>query len=145
MTIDTSGKWWVGSAPEDIEQYLIAYTADAYPVHEFRLANCACGCADFVLEADDDEGVARRRCAACEREHLICDSAERWEDGAPEQWSCECGSRHTNVGVGFSLYPEDSEIKWLYIGCRCSRCGVLGCFAGWKVAYAPSRHLFDQV
>jgi len=54
-------------------------------------------------------------------------------------------SKHTNVGVAFALYLEDKEIKWLYVGCRCVNCGVLGCFAGWKVGYAPSRQLFDLV
>lgn len=144
--IDTSGKWWTGDSAEDIREYLVAYTADSYPVHEFRVARCSCGSLDFALEAGDDEGVARRRCAACGQQHFICDSDEYWEDAEPEQWECvECGSTRTNVGVGFSLYPEDGEVRWLYVGYRCSSCGVLGCFAGWKVAYAPSRHLFDKV
>ncbi|MGA7753515.1 MAG: hypothetical protein WCB05_11810 [Candidatus Sulfotelmatobacter sp.] len=49
-----------------------------------------------------------------------------------------------NVGVGFSLY-DDGEIRWVYFGERCSACGILGCFAGWKVAYSPSKQLLEQV
>jgi hypothetical protein len=146
MSIDTSGKWWVGSEPDDIGEYLEAYSADGgYKTEEFRLSRCACGSVQFRLEADDNEGTARRTCAKCQTEHFICDSGEYWEDSEPEEWRClECKSQHTNVGVGFALYPEDKEVKWLYVGCRCAKCGILGCFAGWKVAYAPSRHLFEQ-
>jgi hypothetical protein len=145
MSTDTSGKWWVGSEPEDIRAFLQGYASPGYEVHEFRLATCICGSNAFLLEADDSEGVAKRVCASCSREHLLCDSAEYWQDAEPERWQCECGSRRTNVGVGFSLYDDDHEIRWLYVGCRCAQCGILGCFAGWKVAYAPSRHLLDQV
>jgi hypothetical protein len=31
------------------------------------------------------------------------------------------------------------------VGVRCPRCGVLGCFAGWKIGFSPSRHLLDRV
>jgi hypothetical protein len=146
MSIDKSGKWWVGNDPQDIGEFLAAYSADAYPTHEFRISKCTCGSIRFKLEADDNEGTARRTCAACGREHFICDSEEYWEDSEPEALNCiECNSQQANIGVGFSLYPDDAEVKWLYVGYRCADCGVLGCFAGWKVAYAPSRHLFDKV
>jgi hypothetical protein len=90
------------------------------------------------LFADDDEGCAKRVCTSCREEHFICDSEEYWPEAGPERWKCvECGSTSANVGVGFSLY-EDGEIHWLYVGERCSNCGILGCVAGWKVAYSPS-------
>ena len=110
-----------------------------------RYWKCTCGSEVFRLLADDNEGCAKRICASCANEALICDSAEYWDDAAPEEWKCiECGSTTANVGVGFSLY-DDGEIRWLYVGERCATCGVLGCFAGWKVAYAPSKQLFEQV
>lgn len=146
MTIDTTGQWWVGSDPNDIAVFLEAYSEDGYKTEEFRLSRCNCGSVEFLLEADDDEGAARRTCVKCGAEHFICDSGEYWKDAKPEEWRCtECKSKHTNVGVGFALYAEDKEIKWLYVGCRCANCGVLGCFAGWKVGYAPSRQLLDLV
>jgi hypothetical protein len=43
MSIDKSGEWWVGASPDDIKQYLDAYSADAYPANEFRQAKCGCG------------------------------------------------------------------------------------------------------
>jgi hypothetical protein len=31
------------------------------------------------------------------------------------------------------------------VGVRCVSCGVLGCFASWKVAYSPSHYLIERV
>ena len=146
MSIDESGKWWVGSEPGDIRGFLEAYATEGYEVHDFRLATCECGSHSFHLEADDNEGVAKRTCSKCTRHHFLCDCEEYWEDAEPEMWKCiECNSEDANIGVGFSLYEDDGEIRWLYVGYRCARCGVLGCFAGWKIAYAPSKQLMDQV
>jgi hypothetical protein len=146
MSINTSGKWWVGTSPDDIKGFVEAYATIGYEVHEFRLARCECESLAFQLDADDAGGVAKRTCIKCSREHFICDSEEFAKDADYEHWRCvECGSEATNIGVSFSLYDDDKEIRWLYVGCRCAKCGVLGCFAGWKVTYAPSRQLFDQV
>ena len=147
MSIDKSGKWWIGEGPEDIRGFLESYVSDGYEVHEFRLARCSCGGDQFVLDADDNEGVARRTCSACGAQHFICDSEEFWAEANPDTCDCpECRSNAMNVGVGFSLYEDDpSGIRWLYIGVRCSNCGILGCFAGWKVAMGDALHLLDQV
>jgi len=146
MSVDTSGKWWVGSEAADIRNFLEAYAPQGFEVHEFRLAKCHCGSNSFLIEADDNEGVAKQVCSKCSEEHFLCDSEEYWDEAEPERWKClECGCDQTNIGVGFSLYDDDQEIRWLYVGCRCAKCGVLGCFAGWKIAYASSRHLLDQV
>jgi hypothetical protein len=145
MGINTSGRWWVGSTPADIRGFLEAYATKGYEVHEFRLATCSCGSDSFSLDADENEGVAKRICAICSAEHFLCDSAEYWDEAKPTHWRCiECASETTNVGVGFSLIG-DKEIHWLYVGCRCATCGILGCFGGWKINYAPSRQLIDQV
>jgi hypothetical protein len=146
VTIDTSGKWWIGSEPVDIQGFLTAYSSEGYKVDEFRLARCECGCEVFHLDADDTEGAARRECVKCGKVHFICDSEEYWGETDPERCTCvECGSEAFNVGVGFSLYEDTEDVRWLYVGERCVTCGILGCFAGWKVAYGPSHHLLDSV
>lgn len=145
MSVDKSGQWWVGASPQDIKEYLEAYSAEGYRSQQFRQAKCACGGDTFELFADDDESCAKRICASCAVEHFICDSAEYWSYATPEKWKCTgCGSTSANIGVGFSLY-EDGEVRWPYVGQRCSNCGILGCFAGWKVAYTPSKQLLEQV
>jgi hypothetical protein len=145
LTIDTSGKWWVGSTPDDLDEYLHAYSSEGYKTSAFRLAKCKCGSIEFELQADDDEGVAKRVCTACHTSHYVCDSEEFWKEASPQKWKCVCKSS-ANVGVGFSLYDDDqSAIRWLYVGTRCSKCGVLGCFAGWKVAQSNALHLLAAV
>lgn len=145
MAIDTSGEWWIGSSPDDLHEYLSALTADSYRIDKFRLARCGCGGVAFHLEADPDEGAARRTCASCHKEHLICDSEEYWEDADPAAWECmECASNQTNVGVGFALYDDRQGIRWIYLGVRCARCGILGCFADWKVG-GSSLQMMEQV
>ena len=146
MTVNTSGKWWVGDQPEDIGNFLRAYASEGYAVTEFRLSKCQCGSLEFALEADDEEGVARRTCASCSRQHFIGDSGEYWDGAVAETWTCvECQSQCANIGVGFSIYDDDpTGVRWLYVGERCVGCGVLGCFAGWKVARSDALYLLDQ-
>jgi len=144
MSIDKSGKWWIGTSVDDLREYLEAYSADNYCIHEFRPAKCKCGGETFELLADDDEGCAKRTCTSCAIGKFICDSEEYWSDATPEQCKCiECGSTSANIGVGFSLY-EDGEVRWLYVGERCANCGILGCLAGWKIAYSPSKQLLER-
>lgn len=146
MTIDTSGKWWVGSEAEDLAEYLEAYSSDSYLASVFRLSRCNCGSLEFHLDADDSEGVARRTCVACGSQHYICESEEFWAEATPERWRCvECHSEQANVGVGYAMYEDDpTGVKWVYIGERCTGCGVLGCFAGWKVAESGALHLLEK-
>jgi hypothetical protein len=60
-------------------------------------------------------------------------------------WKCiECKSHSANVGVGFFL-KGNKEVRWIYVGLRCSKCGVLGCYTNWKIDYEPTKHLLQQV
>jgi len=147
VAIDTSRKWWVGSTPNDLEEYLHAYSQDSYPTGHFRLAICACGALEFYLEVDDNEGVARRTCSECGAAHFVCDSGEYWEDAEPKRFRCiECKGDICNVGVGFAGYEDDpTGIKWLYVGERCARCGTLGCMADWKVGMTNALDLLGKV
>lgn len=147
LTIDTSGKWWVGTEADDLREYLIAYEAEGYPVHETRICICGCGSKSFEFKADRDEGCAQRICASCGAAHFIGDSEEYWEEAEPEAWKCGCGCKTCNVGVGFSLHKagwgKKPDVRWVSIGNRCTNCGTLGSFADWKIDYGPSHHLLD--
>jgi hypothetical protein len=146
VAIDTTGEWWKGSEAADLVEYLKAATVEAYPVDEIRAVHCHCGCDTFQLEVDPLEGAARRTCTSCDSARMVCDSADSWEEAEPEEFECVgCRSRQANVYVGFSLYPEEDAIRWLYIGVRCNGCGILGVFGDWKIGYGPSLHLLDQV
>jgi len=151
MSINTQGEFWIGSEPADIHNFLQAYTSDGYAIHEFRLCHCSCGSQVFKLEASVGDAAARRTCSRCERTHFMLDSEKCWDntEEEPQLLECtKCGSTETNVGVGFSLYQEGQvkgEVHWLYIGYRCTACGLLGSFADWKVARVSVRHLFESV
>jgi hypothetical protein len=146
VSIDTTGKWWIGTEPADVRGFLEAYAPEGYEVHQFRLSTCRCGSVEFHLDADDNEGTAKRVCVECGAQHFICDSERYWEEAQAVHWRCvECASETCNVGVGFSQYPDSTTaIKWIYVGVRCAKCGILGCFAGWKIAQDDVAHLFDQ-
>ncbi len=144
MTIDTSGKWWKGTSAHDIAQYLEELFEESYPIHEYRQSVCECGSEVFSLHWIPDEDVARRTCAKCRKKHFICDSREFWE-GRPKKYKCiECHSVETNVGVAFSMDDDKTAIRWLYVGNRCTNCGVLGSVADWKIGYEPSLNLLTQ-
>ena len=126
MAIDKSGRWWVGSTPTDLKEYLSEYMAQGYGLSEFRLCQCVCGSAVFRLHADDENGVARRTCIHCKQKHYIADSEEFWEEGKPKLWKCAgCNTKEANVGVGYSLRGQEQEIYWIDIGVRCNQCGTL--------------------
>ena len=84
MTIDKSGEYWVGTMAADLDEYLRLLTAESYPADRIVHATCTCGNDRFRLQADSNEGCARRVCTRCRRTHLICDSEESWSDAEPE-------------------------------------------------------------
>jgi hypothetical protein len=144
MALDTSGRWWRGDEFADLAAYLRALTADGYPVGDVRQCVCRCGGTVFRLLADAEEGCAARACAACGERAFIADSAEAWGEATPEPAVCPCGSDEAELGVGFSD-RADGEVRWVTVGQRCARCGVLASSVDWAVDYAPTAHLRSQV
>jgi hypothetical protein len=145
MTIDTSGKWWKGADFADLAEYLREYTADGYPAEEVVPCVCTCGHTVFRLEGDQNEGCVRRTCAACGAQAFIADSGEAWDEADPVKLTCRpCRGRWFEVGVAFSR-GQDGDVRWITVGVRCVRCGVLGSFADWKIDYSPTDHLLRQV
>jgi hypothetical protein len=144
MSIDRSGTYWRGSAAEDIDEYLRAYTADGHPVDRIVHARCTCGGDEFTLRVDADAGGAQRQCARCKAKHLICDSDEAWEEAEPTSTRCPCKGVAFQIAVGFS-HREDGPVRWITVGHRCVRCGTLGSSVDWEIDYAPTEHLYARV
>lgn len=142
--IDRSGKWWTGTEAGDIEEYLRSYTEDGYPADRFAQAVCGCGKAVFRLETNDVEGVARRGCVDCGLAHFVCDSDEFASDATLAPVKCPCGGDQFDITVGFSHRAEETIVRWISVGVRCVRCGVLGCPVEWEIDYAPTAQLYDQ-
>ena len=145
MTIDKSGEFWRGTSPEDVDEYLEAYTADNYPVA--RVIHCVCpgGGAEMSLDADVDEGCARWTCNKCKTQRFIGDSEDYWGAATPEPLVCpECKGVVYELAVGFAL-REGGDVRWMTVGNRCVTCGLLGSFIDWKIDYSPTEHLFSKV
>jgi hypothetical protein len=143
MTIDTSGRWWIGTDYADIVEYLRALTAQSYPATEVRQARCSCGHAAFGLRVDPDEGCAERTCRACGARAFIADSADAASEAELRAVKCPCRGKDFEIGVGFAFRPE-GEIRWITVGQRCTSCGVLASSVDWSIDFAPSRHLLEQ-
>lgn len=90
MPIDKSTEWWRGADFTDLAEYVRVVTASGYPADRVTQSVCACGGTYFRLAADTTEGCARRTCGACGTSAFIGDSAEYWEDAAPEPVACPC-------------------------------------------------------
>ena len=116
MSIDRRGQWWKGTTADDIAEYLAEYTAEGYPATEFRTARPVI--------------IREGRIA-----HALSASA-----AIPVIFSPVLDGDTVLVDGGLT---DNLPVRWLYIGCRCTACGILGCYADWKVAYSPSRHLLD--
>ena len=145
MPIDTSGECWKGQNFDDLAEYIRQYTEDGYPAERVVQSVCVCGHTAFQLWADEDEGCARRRCIACGAEAFIGDSEEYWDEAEPKQVRCPCKHDLFEIAVGFSLRQgEQDEVKWITVGERCVRCGVLGSAVDWKIDYSPSGHLLTM-
>ncbi len=146
MSIDKSGRWWKGSVPEDIDEFLRAYTQDGgVTLDRIVASRSTCGSQEFTLDADRNEGLAQWICAKCGESRFIGDSDEYWAEAKPRRLRCvECRNEVHNLAIGFAL-RADGEVKWLVVGERCVRCGVLSSFVDWQIKYSPTAHLFEKV
>lgn len=146
MTPKKRGKYFYGESQEDIREELRRYgTRNGYaPVH-FADAVCTCGARTFKLLLDDDEGVAIRVCSACANEHPMGDSEEYLDDASPEECECPCGASCFELTAGVALYEASEDIRWLYIGCRCTACGLTACYGDWKNEFNGYAELLRRV
>jgi len=149
--INKSGKWWKGENFKDIKEYLMnLYEQDTgKPLRKILQSKCSCGGLLFSLIFESNEGIAKRVCIKCKKEHFICDSGKYWDDALkkskPIELKCiECNNKSHEVGVGFE-YLKNGDIKWVTIGARCDKCGLLSSPVDWKIDYSPTKYLEKQV
>jgi len=146
MALRRKGGYWYGDSQDDIPAELKRYgKANRYEPTVFADARCSCGGKAFRLRTDEEEGVAVRSCITCAAEHPIGDSAAYLEGASLESHVCLCDSPDFEITVGLALYTGSEDIRWLYIGCRCLACGLVGNFADWKNEYSDYRKLLALV
>lgn len=133
MTLTRKGKHWYGSEDQDIRAAIQRFSeGNGYPATEYRASVCVCGSTLFRLFDDEDVGVARRDCVRCGQPHLMGDGAEYVEKAELEAHECLCGAEALAIQSGVALYPDSRDVRWLYIGCRCPQCQLVGVYAEWK-------------
>jgi hypothetical protein len=146
MALKKRGKYWYGDSPEDLRTELLRFSkGNAYPIHHFADAVCKCGGRVFLVKYDETQGAAVRTCTSCRQEHAIGDSAEYLDEAELDDAECLCEVREFEVTVGVSLYQDSEDVRWLYLGCRCVKCGLLGCYADWKNEYNGYQTLLANV
>jgi hypothetical protein len=146
MALIKRGKYWYGDGQADIRAELLRYsTANAYVVQHFADALCKCGGNVFRLRLDERQGVAVRLCIACGTEHPIGDSDKYLEEAELEACACPCGNEEFEITVGVSLYEGSDDVKWLYLGCRCPKCGLTAAYGDWKNEFNGYRALLERV
>jgi hypothetical protein len=146
VTLKKRGKHRYGDDQIDIRDELLRYgKGNGYPVQHFADAACPCGGRSFRLSLDDTEGAAMRTCAACQTRHPIADSAEYLADAELEECACPCGGDAFEITVGVSLYEGSEDVRWLYVGCRCPRCGLTAVYGDWKNEFDGYRELLARV
>ena len=142
--IDKSKEFWTGNSANDINQYLREYTEQRNI--EIKPVVCQdCKNDVFALKVDQDEGAVEVKCVQCGRKKLLLDSAEIWEDCEPIGGKCPvCNCKNYNVRVGL-LRRNTGEIKHVFIGNRCTKCGTLGSYVDWDINYGPTDEIEKNI
>ena len=135
--IDKTGYYWHGDSPNDIDEYLKAYSeCSSIEVKPIICNNC--GSDAFHLIVDQSEDAIQVKCPRCDYKKIILDCDDVWQNAKPRLRKCpECKAKEYNIKVGF-VRRESGSVKWVYIGNRCSNCGLLGSYLDWKVDYEPT-------
>jgi hypothetical protein len=116
-----------------------------YLAHHFADARCKCGSRAFGLELDDTVGAAVRTCARCRAVHPIGDSADFLDDATLDECQCPCGNEVFEITCAVSLYRESDDVRWIYVGCLCTACGLGAVYGDWKNEFCGYRELLARV
>jgi len=146
MALQKRGKYRYGASQTDIRAELLRYSeSNAYVAEHFADAVCKCGEKLFRLALDENEGVAVRTCVACKAEHPIGDSDEFLDEAEPQECGCPCGQEEFEITVGVALYGGSEDVRWLYIGCRCPKCGLTAVYGDWKNEFSGYQDFLARV
>lgn len=146
MALRKQGKQSYGDSQSDIRDLLLEYSrSTGYLTEHFADASCKCGVNVFKLHLDDNEGAAVRTCQACGLKHPMGDSAEYLDVASLGECECPCGRGFFEITVGVALYQGSQDVKWIYVGCRCIRCGLVACYGDWKNEFEDFRKLLAMI
>ncbi len=142
--IDRTKEFWTSDSPDDINEYLREYaendTLDIKPV-----VCHSCGNTAFSMEVDQDECGIEVCCTKCGTKKLLLDGEEIWKDCEPVSAKCPlCRGKEYNVRIGFDR-RENHNVRWVYVGNRCTKCEVLGSYLDWGIDYEPTTEMEQNI
>jgi len=147
MTLRVKRGHSYGDNHEDLRAEILNHSKDnGYPVDHFGDAICkTCTSKVFRVALDDSAGCAERHCISCENRHFIGDSSDYADEAELEDCSCPCESEEFEVAVGLHLYSGSKDVKWLYLGLRCTACGLVAVYGDWKNEFEGYEALLARI
>ncbi|WP_428673544.1 hypothetical protein, partial [Roseibium sp.] len=103
---------------------------NGYKITKFPSLSCNYGSNVFHLFSDDLEGAAIAKCISCGNKIDILES-EKYSDDLLQN-VCRCENAELSLGIGSALYPNSSDIRWVYVGAHCAECGLSGVYVDWQ-------------
>jgi hypothetical protein len=135
-----------GDSQLDVRDELVRYSLlNGYEAEKFADCVCECGICDFGLLIDDNVGAAARICHKCDSDHGIGDSDDYIDEAEPWKCTCHCGAELFEITIGVALYEGTEDVRWLYVGCRCPKCQLTGCYGDWKNEFTGYQSLLANV
>ena len=136
--IDKSRKYWYGDCANDIDEFLREYTEISDL--EIKPVTChSCNSNTLIMRIDSDEEAIQIQCPKCGEKKILLDCQDIWDEVKPKLRRCvvcKISKKH-NIKVGF-VRRENGDVKWVYIGSRCTNCGVLASYLDWHINYGPT-------
>lgn len=127
------GEHWVGESHDDLQMVLQLFSEEGdKPVDRFNDVVCECGHDSFRVSIDEEAKCAVRTCIECDESHFITQNEKSLEVAELNQCDCFCGEQAFQFSAAMTLLSNRHHIDWLYLGLRCTACGVMGCYADWQ-------------
>ncbi|MGE0387520.1 MAG: hypothetical protein AB7Q97_22555 [Gammaproteobacteria bacterium] len=136
-----------GENHADLQEEIRDYSKrNGYPAERFADARCEnCGATTFSILLDDAAGCAQRTCVTCKNEHFIGDSKQYADEAELGECACPCGTETFEASAGVHLYEGSADVKWFYLGLRCTACGLVAVYGDWKNEFEGYEGLLAQV
>jgi hypothetical protein len=62
-----------------------------------------------------------------------------------EECACMCNNEEFVITVGISLYEGSDDVRWLFLGCRCPKCGLNAVYGDWENEFNGYQSLLAKV
>lgn len=152
MALTQQGGYWHGDSAEDIAELFHYESVD--PVVEVQYAQCACGNRSFsvMLDLEREYQEAVWFCQICHSQyffHTGKPQEEEIESEADHEF-CDCpcrtqGPSFFELAVGVTVYSNGEDVDWVYLGCRCVKCGITGYLDSWHRSPCTRSEIFENM